>query len=155
MILTENARLRLRTMCRDDLEELYALLSDAEVMRWLEPPYTRAQAETFLEQAGLSEPPLVYAAENAAGEFLGYAIYHDYDECSRELGWVLRPAFWHKGYADEMTDLLTALAWQEGKDAVIECVPEQTVSAHIARRHGFSCKGSANGLDIYRRHATE
>ena len=37
MILTENARLRLRTMCRDDLEELYALLSDAEVMRWLEP----------------------------------------------------------------------------------------------------------------------
>ena len=77
MILTENARLRLRTMCRDDLEELYALLSDAEVMRWLEPPYTRAQAETFLERAGLSEPPLVYAAENAAGEFLGYAIYHD------------------------------------------------------------------------------
>ena len=29
MILTENARLRLRTMCCDDLEELYALLSDA------------------------------------------------------------------------------------------------------------------------------
>ena len=41
MILTENARLRLRTMCRDDLEELYALLSDAEVMRWLEPPFSR------------------------------------------------------------------------------------------------------------------
>ena len=41
MILTENARLRLRTMCRDDLEELYALLADAEVMRWLEPPFSR------------------------------------------------------------------------------------------------------------------
>ena len=49
MILTENARLRLRTMCRDDLEELYALLSDAEVMRWLEPPFTREQAERFLQ----------------------------------------------------------------------------------------------------------
>ena len=56
MILTENARLRLRTMCRDDLEELYALLSDAEVMRWLEPPFSRTQTEDFLEQAGLSEP---------------------------------------------------------------------------------------------------
>lgn len=66
-----------------------------------------------MEQAGLSEPPLIYAAENMAGEFLGYAIYHDYDEYSRELGWVLKPAFWHKGYADEMTDLLTALARQE------------------------------------------
>ena len=150
MILAENARLRLRTMCRDDLEELYALLSDAEVMRWLEPPFTREQTERFLQQVGLSDPPLIYAAENAEGEFLGYAIYHDYDDHSRELGWVLKPAFWHKGYADEMTDLLTALARREGKDAVIECVPEQTVSAHIARRHGFSYEGRADSCDVYR-----
>ncbi len=131
MILTESTRVRLRTMRREDLDELYALLSDEAVMRWL-------------------EPPLVYAAENAEGEFLGYAIYHDYDEHSRELGWVLRPAFWHKGCADEMTVLLTALARREGKDAVIECVPEQTVSVHIARRHGFSYEGRVDGCDIYR-----
>ena len=155
MILAENARLRLRTMRRGDLEELYALLSDAAVLRWLEPPFTREQAERFLQQAGLSNPPLIYAAENAEGEFLGYAIYHDYDDHSRELGWVLKRSAWRKGYADEMTALLTVLARREGKDAVIECVPEQTVSAHIARRHGFSCKGSANGLDIYRRHVAE
>lgn len=150
MILTENARLRLRTMCRDDLEELYALLSDVEVMRWLEPPFSRTQTKDFLEQAGLSEPPLVYAAESSEGEFLGYAIYHGYDERSCELGWVLKPAFWHKGYADEMTDLLTALARREGKDAVIECVPEQTASAQIARRHCFSYEGRAGGCDVYR-----
>ena len=150
MILTESARLRLRTMRRGDLDELYALLSDAEVMRWLEPPFSRTQTEDFLEQAGLSEPPLVYAAESSEGEFLGYAIYHDYDERRRELGWVLRPAFWHKGCADEMTVLLTALARREGKDAVIECVPEQTASAHIARRHGFSYEGRVDGCDIYR-----
>ena len=155
MILTESARLRLRTMRRGDLDELYALLSDAEVMRWLEPPFTREQTERFLEQAGLSEPPLIYAAESAAGEFLGYVIYHDYDERSRELGWVLKRSAWHKGYADEMTDLLTALAWREGEDAVIECVPEQTVSARIARRHGFSFEGRADGLDVYRRHCKE
>ena len=67
-----------------------------------------------------------------------------------ELGWVLKPAFWHKGYADEMTDLLTALARREGKNAVIECVPEQTASAHIARRHGFSYEGRADSCDVYR-----
>ena len=89
MILTEGARVRLRMMRREDADELYALLSDEAVMRWLEPPFTREQAERFLEQAGLSDPPLIYAAENMAGEFLGYAIYHDYDEYSRELGWVL------------------------------------------------------------------
>ena len=131
MILTEGARVRLRMMRREDADELYALLSDEAVMRWLEPPF-------------------IYAAENAEGEFLGYAIYHDYDEYSRELGWVLKPAFWHKGYADEMTDLLTALARREGKNAVIECVPEQTASAHIARRHGFSYEGRADSCDVYR-----
>ena len=150
MILAENARLRLRTMRCGDLEELYALLSDAEVMRWLEPPFTREQAEQFLQQAGLSDPPLIYAAENAEGEFLGYAIYHDYDDHSRELGWVLRQSAWRKGYAGEMTALLTVLAQREGKDAVIECAPEQTVSAHIARRHGFSYEGRADGCDSYR-----
>lgn len=150
MILAENARLRLRTMRCGDLEELYALLSDAEVMRWLEPPFTREQAERFLQQAGLSDPPLIYAAENAEGEFLGYAIYHDYDDHSRELGWVLRQSAWRKGYAGEMTALLTVLARREGKDAVIECTPEQTVSAHIARRHGFSYEGRADGCDSYR-----
>lgn len=150
MILAENARYRLRTMRCGDLEELYALLSDAEVMRWLEPPFTREQAEQFLQQAGLSDPPLIYAAENAEGEFLGYAIYHDYDDHSRELGWVLRQSAWRKGYAGEMTALLTVLARREGKDAVIECTPEQTVSAHIARRHGFSYEGRADGCDSYR-----
>ena len=137
-------------MRREDLDELYALLSDEAVMRWLEPPFNRAQAERFLEQAGLSEPPLIYAAENAEGEFLGYAIYHDYDDHSRELGWVLKRSAWRKGYADEMTDLLTARARREGKNAVIECVPEQTASAHIARRHCFSYEGRAGGCDVYR-----
>ena len=150
MILAEGAHVRLRTMRRENLDELYALLSDEAVMRWLELPFSRAQTEDFLERAGLSEPPLVYAAENAEGEFLGYAIYHDYDEHSREIGWVLKPAFWYKGCADEMTVLLTALARREGKDAVIECVPEQTASAHIARRHGFSYEGRVDGCDIYR-----
>ena len=149
-ILCAEGALTVRRFREEDLPELAVLLADPEVMRWLEPPFNRAQAERFLEQAGLSEPPLIYAAENMAGEFLGYAIYHDYDEYSRELGWVLKPAFWHKGYADEMTDLLAALARREGKDAVVECVPEQTASAHIARRHGFSHEGRADSCDVYR-----
>ena len=39
---------------------------------------------------------------------------------------------------------------REGKNAVIECVPEQTASAHIARRHGFSYEGRADSCDVYR-----
>ena len=48
MILTEGARVRLRMMRREDADELYALLSDEAVMRWLEPPFSRAQARLFV-----------------------------------------------------------------------------------------------------------
>ena len=122
-------------------KEFYRLLMEGQIIHAGHPVLRWMAGNVVIETD---------AAENMAGEFLGYAIYHDYDEYSRELGWVLKPAFWHKGYADEMTDLLTALARREGKNAVIECVPEQTASAHIARRHGFSYEGRADGCDVYR-----
>ena len=53
----------IRRMRPDDVDALYRLLSNQAVMRYLEPPYDRAQAEVFLRTAGLAEPPLVYAAE--------------------------------------------------------------------------------------------
>ena len=66
----------IRRMTESDLEPLYSLLSDPEVMRFLEPPYTREQVSAF-HQMGLSENPLVYAVE-ANGVFVGYVIYHHY-----------------------------------------------------------------------------
>ena len=52
MILTENARVRLRTMRREDLDELYTLLSDAAVIRWLELLFSRTQTEDFFGAGG-------------------------------------------------------------------------------------------------------
>ena len=80
----------IRNMQPGDADALYRLLSDPEVMRYLEPPYSRAQTEAFLRHAGLVKPPLVYAAEEN-GIFIGYVIYHTYDEESVEIGWVLFP----------------------------------------------------------------
>lgn len=92
----------IRRMKSSDADALYRLLSDPEVMRYLEPLYDRAQTEAFLHRAGLSEPPLVYAAEGN-GRFIGYVIYHPYDEESIEIGWVLFPAYWGRGYASALT----------------------------------------------------
>lgn len=55
--------LSIHRMRKEDLGWLYRLLSDPEVMRWLEPPYSMEQTEAFLFCAGLSENPLIYAAE--------------------------------------------------------------------------------------------
>jgi len=43
-------------------------------------------------------------------------------------------------------------AQQRGVPAlVIECAPEQQVTQHIAKKHGFRYAGEENGLAVYRR----
>lgn len=139
----------IRRMKSSDADALYRLLSDPEVMRYLEPLYDRAQTEAFLHRAGLSEPPLVYAAEEN-GRFIGYVIYHPYDEESIEIGWVLFPAYWGRGYASALTDQLICRAREEHKGVVIECVPAQEATARIARKKGFHYCGVCDGLAVYR-----
>lgn len=138
----------IRRMQSSDADALYRLLSDPVVMRYLEPPYDRAQTEAFLRRAGLAEPPLVYAVQEDE-HFIGYVIYHDYDEDSVEIGWVLFPKYWGRGYASELTDRLIRWARKARKGIVIECVPEQAVTVHLANQKGFRMKGIADGLAVY------
>ena len=130
--------LTIRRLRPSDAEALYRILSDRQVMRYLEPPYDRLQTEQFLREAGLAEPPLVYGTEED-GRLLGYVIYHAYD-----------PDCWGKGYASRLTDRLVELAHRAGKTAVIECVPEQTATRHIAEKKGFAYVGRTDGLEVYR-----
>ena len=139
----------IRNMRPGDADALFRLLSDPEVMRYLEPPYSRAQTEAFLRHAGLVEPPLVYAAEEN-GIFIGYVIYHAYDEESVEIGWVLFPEYWGRGYASALTDRLIDRARQEQKSVVIECAPAQAATRRIARKKGFRACGICDGLAVYR-----
>ena len=139
----------IRRMRSGDADELYRLLSDPLVMRYLEPPYDRAQTEEFLRYAGLAAQPLVYAVEEDKS-FIGYVIYHAYDEDSMEIGWVLFPEYWGCGYASALTDRLIDMAQQEQKSVVIECVPAQEATKRIAVKKGFHDCGICDGLAVYR-----
>lgn len=139
----------IRRMQSSDADALYRLLSDPLVMRYLELPYDWAQTEAFLRHAGLAESPLVYAVQEG-GDFIGYVIYHDYDESSVEIGWVLFPNYWGRGYASELTDRLISWARKARKGIVIECVPEQTATVHLAVQKGFQADGIVGGLAVYR-----
>lgn len=141
--------LTLRKMREDDFFDLHALLSDAEVMRYLEPPFSAEQTKEFLKTAGLCDPPRILAALDGEA-WLGYVIDHDYDEKSREIGWVLKKDVWGRGYARELTKLLVARARSMGKTAVLECVSEQEATRHIALSMGFSYEGMSGGCEVYR-----
>ena len=142
--------LNIRKMRESDFEPLYLLLSDPDVMKYLESPYTQEKTELFLETCGLTAEPRIYAVDNDEG-FAGYVIFHEYDPDSLEIGWVLFPKYWGQGYASELTRQLVEKGQQENKALIIECDPDQPVSGHIAAKYGFYYQGRINGLDIYRR----
>lgn len=144
-------RFYIRPFTKEDLEPLHELLSDPEVMRYLEPPFTRKQTERFLKTQGLITPPRILAVDDKNHNFIGYVIYHDYDDTSKEIGWVLKKEIWGHGMAGLLTKQLVAMAQSEGKGAVIECVPGQLKTKIIAEKNGFQKAGESDGLDIYRR----
>ena len=138
----------IRKFNESDYEPLCCLLSDPKVMLYLEPPYSKEQAKVFL-QAALSDHPPVYAVESD-DRFIGYVIYHPYDLDSVEIGWVLFPECWGKGYASELTKQMIDKARNAGKSLVIECDPGQEATKHIAVKYGFVWSEKKDGLEIYR-----
>ena len=144
-------RFFIRRMTLSDLEPLHVLLSDPDIMEYLEEPFTLQQTKAFLETRGLSGSPAVLAVENKDHEFIGYVIYHDYDGENNEIGWVLKKEVWGKGTASLLTKQLIAMACAEGKGVIIECVPEQLATKKIAENHGFIKTGTRDGLDVYQK----
>lgn len=139
----------LRRMCERDLAPLAELLADKRVMRFLEPPLSREQASSFLHGQGLCEPPRVLAVEDEGG-FYGYVIYHPYGADSMEVGWVLAPRVWGRGYASELTVLLAKMAAAEGKGIVVEFVPDNAASRRIAEKCGLTPAGTSDDLELWR-----
>lgn len=141
----ETPRLVIRALLSDDEGPLHEVYSDPEVMRYLEPPFTRQQTHEFVEKK-----PVFALALRESGQVIGHVVWHLCDESSYELGWVIGRAYWGKGYACEVTQALMAQALGRQCNIVIQCHPEQAVTRHIAEKFGFYDLGLENGLQTYR-----
>ena len=147
--------MRIRRFTEADATDLYEVLSDPEVMKYIDPPYSMEKTKQFINNFGLCEPPKVYAAENDEAEFVGYVIFHEYDSDSMEIGWLIKKKYWGKGYATELTRELLHKATALGKQAVIECDPKQEITKTIALHAGFSEIAEQAGVVIMRKILTE
>ena len=147
----KTARLSIRPFTMEDTDALFSILGDPEVMRFIEPPYTRNQTAAFIADQIRAEIPQSYALTDCHnGQLLGHVIWHPHDSESYELGWILGQEHWGKGYATEVTQALLGIAWSELKDVVIQCTPEQTTTANIALKNSFFFLGVENGLNVFR-----
>jgi len=112
----ETKRLIIKPPSISDVELVYSLDSDPDVMRYIGNGYPRSREESLswyeksikhFEKYGFSFG-LVF--EKETGEFIGRAgiNYNAYDDSQPdiEIGYRLYKKFWNKGYATELADAL-------------------------------------------------
>lgn len=144
-------RLNIRKFTNNDLTELYILLSDEDVMEFIESPFSWDKTANFLNSVALIDPPLIYAVEDFSQKFIGYVIFHEYDKDSFELGWILNKRYWGKGYANELTKAFINRSLEIGKNLIIECDPNQENTKRIAMKNNFEFLGESDGRSVFKR----
>ncbi len=145
-------RCLIRNFIEGDVAGLFEILSNNNVMKYIEPPFSFDQTRTFLCEAGLCDPPLIYALIlRSTGALIGHIIFHVYEKNAYEIGWIIDEDYWGQGIASEITAALLAYAKDIGvKSCVIECDPFQATSIHIACKFGFIYEGEKSGCLRYR-----
>jgi RimJ/RimL family protein N-acetyltransferase len=139
-------RLLLREMVQGDLDFVATMLGDAEVSRYYERTFTRADAAAWLDRQlkryaddghGLW---LVLAreSETPVGQ-VGLALQDVEGTRHPEMGWLLHRPFWGKGYATEAAIATRDAAFERWRyPSVISLIrPVNEPSRRVAERVGM------------------
>ncbi len=145
-------RCLIRSFRLEDAEDLYEVLSDTEVMKYIEPVFDMEKTLVFIENAGLCECPLVYAIEfRETAKVIGHLVFHVYAENDYEIGWVINKNYWGIGIANELTKRIIEYSKTlDLKNLIIECDENQSVSKYIAIKNGFNYEEKNDNLVLYR-----
>ena len=143
-------RLMLRRLTADDLELLVRMHSDERVMRYAGGVRDRAGSEAMLrerildyydEHRGLG----VWATiERATGACVGiHNLNHLYGEPDIQVGYMLYPECWGRGYATEMCVALLRHGFVTvGLPRIVAITdPDNAASQHVLRKAGLAYKG--------------
>jgi RimJ/RimL family protein N-acetyltransferase len=142
-IILRTPRLALRQFTEDDVDNLFGLNSDPEVMRYLTGgrPTSRAEIRDEIIPFHLAAYARLdrlgtWAAQSAAdGEFLGWFHFRPVrgtgDIANIDLGYRLRRSAWNKGYATEGSLALITMGFT---DLRVERVFAHTMTVNAASR---------------------
>lgn len=154
--ILETARLRLRPHGPHDFPLTLELWGDARVTPFLGgKPHSREQSWTrFLRYLGLWQAlgfGYWIVEEKATGAFVGEVGFGDFKRDSTpdlgavaEIGWVLSPGHYGKGYACEAAQACLDWASAHVPDRPVCCViaPANTSSIRVAQKLGFRQTGT-------------
>jgi RimJ/RimL family protein N-acetyltransferase len=139
-ILLKTPRLAIRQFTEDDVDNLFSLNSDPEVMRYLGQPPSRERLRDeiipfFLDAYQRFDRLGTWAAESAdTGEFLGWFHFRaeEGDITNIDLGYRLRRSAWNHGYATEGSQALINMGFT---DLGVQRVFAHTMTANTGSRH--------------------
>ncbi|TAK74600.1 MAG: GNAT family N-acetyltransferase [Gammaproteobacteria bacterium] len=158
-ILLETERLILKTIELSDLDNLVALRSDPEVMKYISQGeiQTKEEVETFMAKAipyhekhGLG---FCSVFEKESSIFVGQAgLFHlGYDDTRSdiEIGYRLHKKFWGKGYATELAKALIQWGFEHLsiKKLVAVAHPENRGSQRVLEKVGMWYVGKTKYYD--------
>jgi RimJ/RimL family protein N-acetyltransferase len=142
----ETARLRLQEMVPHDIDFIAAMLGDAEVTRYYERTFTRADAEAWLGRQldryardGHGLWLVIHReGDNPVGQ-VGLAMQEVEGTSHPEIGWLLHRPFWGKGYATEAAMATRDAAFKRWgyKRAISLIRPVNEPSRRVAQRIGM------------------
>lgn len=145
--MIETERLMLRPWQDSDIAPFYAMGRDAEVMRYIGPELSIADAETFaarqkrlLEKTGSC---FWVVEQRSDAAFLGFCGIKPGAEgtpihAQPEIGWRLARHAWGQGYAREAASACIANAWHRGVNHIVAItVPANERSWGLMERLGM------------------
>lgn len=143
----------IRPYRKEDLYDLYGILNDPEVMRFMEKTYSLQETEEFLKTYGLRDHPPVYALEDIRKKkVIGHIIFHPYEESAYEIGWIIAKEEQGKGIASACIESMISISREKGiRQLVIECTPDNRISLHLAEKYGFQYERKEDNLLVFRK----
>ncbi len=144
LILT-TSRLALREIVPDDLEFVAEMLLDPQVTRFYPQPFTRAEAEAWLQRIFERYERDGYAfwlAENLqTGQPIGQVGLLSQvveNETLLEIGYMIHPQHWRQGYAHEAACGVRDYAFDTlDRDHVVSLIaPANVPSQRVALKYG-------------------
>ena len=145
-VVIETERLRLRPYRQDDLDDLAEMFADPIHMAWYPGPFTRAQAQAWIDKQferyerdgfGLFVAELL--EDGGFAGTVGPTVQQVEGEPRVEIGWHIRPALKGRGLAVEGGEASRSWAFANlDVDHVISLIrPENTASRRVAEKLGM------------------
>lgn len=97
----ETDRMIIRNFTMADLNDVYDILGDDEIMKNCEPAYSIEKTADFLQKFCIEKNGAVAAVHKEIDKVIGYILFNEYGDGVYEIGWFYNKNYWRKGYAFE------------------------------------------------------